>query len=369
MGGTGKKNSHKHPGNVSTGGVLKTDASKVSIPGEMKNHNGSRNHHIGRTNGGSLMEKQLALNGVIPAIVLPMKSDYSIDEAGFRRHIKSVLSVRGVTGVVCNAHASEVTLLSREERQRVLQIVCEEVNGRVPVIAGAYGESTRSVIECAQDARKQGADVILVMPPYTFYWGATQYPEVVFQYFSEIDQAVNSPFIVFQYAHWTHCNYDCETLVKLSQIGNFVAIKNAINDPYLYEEQYRALKAVRPEIFFLNANDVQLLSYFSIGADGTLVGYASLAPGLVVRLYDAVRGGNLKEAMKINDDMYPLTRAIYSPPRLNWHTRIKEALVMMGEIESAAVRPFLPPISDREREAIRNALAACGLLGKPQRSG
>jgi 4-hydroxy-tetrahydrodipicolinate synthase len=308
------------------------------------------------------MRKRLELKGVIPAIILPLNPDYSIDEQGFRRHIRRVVGVRGVTGIVCNAHASEVTLLSREERKRVLRIVCEEVNGKVPVIAGAYGESTQKVIECAQDARKEGADAILIMPPFSFSWGATQYPEVVFKYFSDIDQAVDTPFVIFQYAHWTNCNYDCETLIKLTRIKNFVAIKNASNDPRRYEEEYRTLKAVRPEISFLNANDIQLLSYFSIGSDGTLVGYACLAPELIVRLYDAVRKGNLKEAMRINDRMYPLTKAIYSHPRLNWHTRIKEALVMMGEIKCAAARPFLPPISSDERRSIRKALTQCGLL-------
>jgi 4-hydroxy-tetrahydrodipicolinate synthase len=308
------------------------------------------------------MRKRLELKGVIPAIILPLNPDYSIDEQGFRRHIRRVVGVRGVTGIVCNAHASEVTLLSREERKRVLRIVCEEVNGKVPVIAGAYGESTQKVIECAQDARKEGADAILIMPPLSFSWGATQYPEVVFKYFSDIDQAVDTPFVIFQYAYWTNCNYDCETLIKLTRIKNFVAIKNASNDPRRYEEEYRTLKAVRPEISFLNANDIQLLSYFSIGSDGTLVGYACLAPELIVRLYDAVRKGNLKEAMRINDRMYPLTKAIYSHPRLNWHTRIKEALVMMGEIKYAAARPFLPPISSDERRSIRKALTQCGLL-------
>ncbi len=308
------------------------------------------------------MKKRLQLRGVIPAIILPLNPDYSIDEQGFRRHVRRVSGVKGVTGIVCNAHASEVTLLSREERKRVLRIVCEEVNGKVPVIAGAYGESTQAVIECAQDARREGADAILIMPPFSFTWGATQYPEVVFKYFSDIDQAVDTPFVIFQYAYWTNCNYDCETLIKLTRIKNFVAIKNASNDPRRYEEEYRTLKAVRPEISFLNANDIQLLSYFSIGSDGTLVGYACLAPELIVRLYDAVRKGNLKEAMKINDRMYPLTKAIYSHPRLNWHTRIKEALVMMGEIKCAAARPFLPPISSDERRSIRKALTQCGLL-------
>ena len=237
------------------------------------------------------MRKRLELKGVIPAIILPLNPDYSIDEQGFRRHIRRVVGVRGVTGIVCNAHASEVTLLSREERKRVLRIVCEEVNGRVPVIAGAYGESTQKVIECAQDARKEGADAILIMPPFSFSWGATQYPEVVFKYFSDIDQAVDTPFVIFQYAYWTNCNYDCETLMKLAKIKNFVAIKNASNDPRRYEEEYRTLKAVRPEISFLNANDIQLLSYFSIGSDGTLVGYACLAPELIVRLYECRQKG------------------------------------------------------------------------------
>lgn len=310
------------------------------------------------------MKKKLQLKGVIPAIILPLNPDYSIDEQGFRRHIRRVSGVKGVTGIVCNAHASEVTLLTREERKRVLQIVCEEVNGKIPVIAGAYGESTEAVIDCARDARKEGADAILIMPPFSFTWGATQYPEVIFQYFSGIDRAVDSPFIIFQYAHWTNCSYDCETLKRLTKIKNFIAIKNAVNDPRRYEEEYRTLKAIRPEIAFLNANDVQLLSYFSIGSDGTLVGYACLTPELIVRLLEAVQKGNLKEAMKLNDYMYPLTRAIYSHPRLYWHTRIKEALVMMSEIKCAAARPFLPPILSDERRNIRKALIQCGLLKK-----
>ena len=316
------------------------------------------------SNGGHEMKKGLELKGVIPAIILPLNPDYSIDEHGFRRHIRRVSRVKGVTGMVCNAHAGEVTLLSREERKRVLRIVCEEVNGRVPVIAGAYGESTQAVIECAQDARREGADAILIMPPFSFTWGATQYPDVIFKYFSDIDRAVDSPFVIFQYAHWTNCSYDCETLRKLAKIKNFIAIKNAVNDPRRYEEEYRTLKAVRPELSFLNANDVQLLSYFSIGSDGTLVGYACLAPELIVGLYGAVRKGSLKQAMKINDYMYPLTKAIYSHPRLYWHTRIKEALVIMGEIKSAAARPFLPAISKDERRNIRRVLIRCGLLKK-----
>ena len=85
---------------------------------------------------------------------------------------------------------------------------------------------------------------------------------------------------------------------------------------------------------------------------------------MIVELYQAAEKGDLKKARKINDRMYPLTQAIYSHPRLNWHTRIKEALVMMGEIECGAARPFLPALSSKEREGIQRALASCGLLKK-----
>lgn len=310
------------------------------------------------------MGKPSKLEGVVPAIILPLNPDYSIDEKGLRRHVRRLVGVKGVAGLVCNAHASEVTLLSREERRRVLQIVREEVGLKIPVISGVYAESTEMAKASAQDAKEGGADAILVMPPFSFLWGATQYPEVIFEYFSAINQTVDCPFIVFQYAHWTNCNYDCQTLVELSKIKNFFAIKNAINDPRRYEEEYRSLKKARPEISFLNANDVQLLSYFCIGSDGALVGYASLVPEMIVELYEAVKNGNLNMAREVSDRMYPLTQVIYSHPRLNWHTRIKEALVIMGEIESAAARPFLPPISNQERERIRQALVGCGLIKK-----
>jgi 4-hydroxy-tetrahydrodipicolinate synthase len=311
---------------------------------------------------GADLKRQLTLAGILPAIVLPLNPDYSIDEEGLKQHIRRVVGVPGVTGIVCNAHASEVTSLSPEERKRVLQIVCQEVNGEIPVISGAYGESTEKVKTSARDAKRGGADAILIMPPFSFSWGATQYPDVVFDYFSTIDQEVDIPFIIFQYAHWTNCNYNCQTLSKLAKIKNFIAIKNAINDPYRYEEEYRCLKSLRPEISFLNANDVQLLSYFCIGSDGALVGYACLAPEFIVDMYDATKGGDLEKAREISNHIYPLTRAIYSHPRLNWHTRIKEALVLMGEIRSAAVRPFLPTISHQEREDIRGALLACRLI-------
>ena len=103
-----------------------------------------------------------------------------------------------------------------------------------------------------------------------------------------------------------------------------------------------------------------MLGYFCIGADGALVGYAALTPEPIVELFAAVEKGELKRAREISDRLFPLTRAIYSHPRLNWHTRIKEALVMLGEFESPRARPFLPALSVQEKETIR--AVSTGLL-------
>ncbi len=130
------------------------------------------------------MKKGLELEGVIPAIVLPLHSDCSIDEEGLRRHVRRIVGVSGVKGIVCNALASEVIFLDREERKRVLKIVREEVKGRVPVISGIHSESLDMAKEFAKDARNGGADALLMMPPFHFSWGATQYPEFIFDYFS-----------------------------------------------------------------------------------------------------------------------------------------------------------------------------------------
>jgi 4-hydroxy-tetrahydrodipicolinate synthase len=306
------------------------------------------------------MGEKLELEGVIPAIALPLNSDCSIDEEGLRRHVRRIVDVSGVTGIVCNAIVSEVIFLNREERKRVLEIVCKEVNGKVPVISGVYSESIDMAKEFARDAKNGGADAILIMPPFHFSWGATKYPEFIFDYFSTIDKVANTPFIVFQYAHWTGSCYDCQTLLKLSKIENFIAIKNAINDPRRYEQEYRCLKTARPQISFLNANDIQMFSYFCLGSDGALVGYASFAPEFVVSLYAAIKNCDLQKAREINNRMYPLTQAFYSNPKLNRPGRIKEALVMMGEIKSATSRAALP-VSDEERESIRNALYECGI--------
>src|SRR5256884_6241629 len=103
------------------------------------------------------MTKRLRFSGVMPANVLPFTSDLAIDEPAYRRHLRWLADTRGVTGIVANGHASEVSSLTREERKRSLAIALDEVGGACPIIPGIYSDGTPEAVELAPDPRAAGA--------------------------------------------------------------------------------------------------------------------------------------------------------------------------------------------------------------------
>src|SRR2546427_9767928 len=103
------------------------------------------------------MSQPLRFSGVMPANLLPFASALAIDGPAYRRHLRWLADTRGVTGIVANGHASEVSSLNREERKRSLAIALDEVGGACPVVAGIYSDGTQEAVELARDARAAGA--------------------------------------------------------------------------------------------------------------------------------------------------------------------------------------------------------------------
>src|SRR5438552_17398237 len=138
-------------------------------------------------------------SAVMPANVLPFKADLSIDEPAYRKHLRWLADARGVTGIVANGHAAEVSSLSREERRRALAIAQDEVGTRCPVVAGVYSDGTQEAVALAADAKAEGAAGVLVFPPTLFMWGAQEKPEVVLLLFSVIAAKADLPIIVIAF--------------------------------------------------------------------------------------------------------------------------------------------------------------------------
>src|SRR5437016_5597108 len=214
------------------------------------------------------MTQPLRFSGVMPANVLPFTSDLAIDEPAYRRHIRWLADTRGVTGIVANGHAAEVSSLTREERKRALAIALDEVAGACPVIAGVYSDGTEEAVELAKDAKGAGAAGVLVFPPTLFMWGAQVKPDMVIRHFSEIAARADLPIVVFEYPPASGIGYSPATLARLAEIPQIMAVKDWSNEIVALEANLRALRATGRPVALLSSFTMSLMASFLPGGDG-----------------------------------------------------------------------------------------------------
>ena len=313
------------------------------------------------------MEPKLVLGGVIPANLMAFDANLEIDERNYRRHIRYLTDTPGVTGLTTNAHASEVATLTLEEQQRSLDITLDEVAGKVPVISGVYEDGTHKAAQIAKMAEQQGADCLLVFPSAIFDFGHQLRPEMAYKHIATVAEATSLPIIVFVYPVTSGLHIPTDNLIKIcNEIDNVIAIKEWSNDIGTYERNYRELKALDKNISVLSSFSKSLLASLCVGADGILSGHGSVIADLHVEMFDAINRGDLTEARRVADRIYPVVQATYAVPFLDGHNRMKEALAILGRIDAAYVRPPIQRISDAEREEIRRVVTEAGLPEGPR---
>jgi len=300
--------------------------------------------------------------GVIPACLLPFDRDLRIDEAAYRKHLRDVTSVAGLSAITINAHASEVASCDFEEQRRVLEITMDEVGERLPVICGIYSDGSLEAARLARMCEAGGAAALLVFPPNPFIMGAQMRPEMALAHLRAIADACGLPLIVFQYPLGGGQGYPLDTLLKLAdQIPTVRAIKDWCNDVVLHERHIRVLQSLPRPVNVLTTHSAWLLSSLVLGCNGILSGSGSVIAQLQVALWEAIQADDLARARAVHQRIRPLAEAFYAPPMVDMHNRMKEALVLLGRIPCAAVRPPLVAIGERERHQIRQALEEAGL--------
>jgi 4-hydroxy-tetrahydrodipicolinate synthase len=193
-------------------------------------------------------------------------------------------------------------------------------------------------------------------------WGAQLRPEMAITHFETIAAATPLPIVVFEYPPVSGIGYTPETLAGLAGIDSVVGVKDWSNDMVAYEKNLRALRATGRPVAMLSSYTMSLFASYILGADGSVSGMGSVTADLHAELFAAVQRGDLDEGRRLNDRLNPLVKAFYAPPFVDMHNRMKEALALLGRIDHAIVRPPLKQISRGERERIRAALAATGLL-------
>ena len=308
--------------------------------------------------------------GVIPAVLLPFHEDLSIDEPSFRAHLRDVASVEGLSAITINAHSTEVASCTFDEQKRVLAITRNEIGRRLPIVHGVYAEGSLEAARIAKMAAEGGAGALLVFPPGPFTMG--QRPEMAVEHFRRVAGAAELPIIAFQYPLSGGQAYPLATLLKIIEaVPQVTAIKDWCASPQLHERQIRTLQSLKPPVNVLTTHSSWLLGSLVLGCNGLLSGSGSVIADLQVKLFKAVQADDLATAKEINERIWPTAEAFYSEPWVDMHNRMKEALVMMGKLPRAAVRPPLVKIPQAEIERIRRALIAAGLLdhaGKARRA-
>jgi len=305
--------------------------------------------------------------GVIPAVLLPFHEDLSIDEASYRAHLREVASVEGVSAITVNAHASEVASCSFDEQRRVLEISREELKN-LPIVNGIYADGSLEAARIAKMAAQGGASALLVFPPGITTFG--QRPEMALAHFKRIADATDLPLIVFQYPLAGGQGYPTSTLLKiLDEVPSVRAIKDWCANPQLHERQVRLLQSRTPPVNVLTTHSSWLFSSLVLGCNGLLSGSGSVIADLQAQLFRLVKSGKLEEAKAMHERITPTAEVFYSEPWVDMHNRMKEALVLLGKLPRAVVRPPLVKLPLEEIDRIRAALVAAGLLGNktPQR--
>jgi 4-hydroxy-tetrahydrodipicolinate synthase len=299
--------------------------------------------------------------GVIPAVLLPFQDDLAIDERSFRAHLRHVASTEGLSAITVNAHSTEVASCTFEEQRRVMEIAADEVGDRLPIVHGVWADGSQEAARIARAAAAGGASALLVFPPAPFTLG--QNAEMAIVHFRRIAEACELPIIAFQYPVATGQGYPPETLLRLMEaVPAIRAIKDWTNNVQLHEWQVRTLQGLPRPVNVLTTHSSWLLSSLVLGCKGLLSGSGSVIADLQAQLFRAVVANDLATARALNERIYPLARAFYADPFVDMHNRMKEALVLLGRLPRAVVRPPLVKLGGAEIERIRTALVAAGLL-------
>jgi len=288
--------------------------------------------------------------GAMVAIVTPFK-DGEVDEASLRQLIEFQIA-NGTDGIVPCGTTGESATLTFKEHERVIEITVEQVNKRVPVIAGTGSNNTEEAISLTRHARKAGADGALMIAPY--YNKPTQ--EGLFRHFETVAQKVDIPIILYNIPGRTAVNMEPATIARLARVDNIVGVKEASGSM----KQITDIVALCDERFvMLSGEDYLTYPLICVGGNGVISVVSNVAPRDMADLCRLTLGGSLTEARNLYYRLLPICHALFYETN---PAPVKAALAMMKKIASDEVRLPLVPLAETNRERLRADLQAYGLL-------
>ncbi|MDB5819913.1 MAG: dihydrodipicolinate synthase, partial [Rhizobacter sp.] len=282
------------------------------------------------------------LHGVTVATVLPFNSDATIDWASFERLLDYCSAPEGIAAVFVNGHAGESSALTDAERIGVIRFARERIRREQALVAGLVATSVDDAVRQARLSEQAGADVLTVFPlVHVDQHGDPQGDALVAAQLAHVEaigESVELPLAIFQYPIQARESYATSTLEAFARLPYVIGVKEGSDSMTVYEDNLRALHAVKPDMAVLPSNFDWFLPQLAVGGDGILSGLASLVPQGLSDLWTASQADDLVAMRRINDQLFPLVRAIYALPRSDMYARIKVALHAAGVIATLKSR-------------------------------
>ena len=288
--------------------------------------------------------------GSMVALVTPMNAQGDLDWESLTKLVDFHLQ-EGTNAIVAVGTTGESATLDVAEHVEVIRRVVDQVNGRIPVIAGTGGNSTRESVELTSAAKQAGADACLLVTPY--YNKPTQ--EGLYLHFRHIAESVAIPQILYNVPGRTVCDMLPATVARLSKVSNIIGIKEATGD---LQRAREVIGMVDKDFLVYSGDDATAVELILLGGKGNISVTANVAPRAVSDLCAAAMRGEAAAARAINDHLMPLHKALFlesNPIPVKW------ALHEMGMIPEG-IRLPLTWLSQNCHEPLRQAMRQSGIL-------
>ena len=297
----------------------------------------------------------MKFEGTTVAMITPFTSDDGVDESGMRENINYLIE-NGVDGILAAGTTGESATITHEEQRKMIDILIDEVNGRVNTIAGAGSNSSKEALGLVQYAEGAGADAALVITPY---YNKPQ-PHGLVEHYQMMVESSDIPIIVYNVPSRTGTDIDVDTIARVAEMDNIVAIKEANPDMDKVAMTQKKLMdfGLDKKFAIISGNDNLTLPMISLGARGVISVVGNVDPARMSRMVNEALSGDFEGACKTHYELYELMKVLFveSNP-----VPAKEALNMMGR-PAGHVRMPLAPLKEESKAKLKIVLEELSLI-------
>ena len=290
------------------------------------------------------MTPSTAFRGIIPPMITPLNSDFSLD-IGHTESLIEHLIDGGVHGIFILGTTGEFAGLSSAVKRDLIQITCQQVKSRVPILVGVTDCSFTESVDLAAIAHRSGAEAVVAAPP--FYMNIGQ--EELINYYQKLADFVELPLFLYDMPSHVKVSIEVETAVKLSKHPNIIGIKDSSGKIENFQALCEAFKQ-QPEFKIFVGPEEILAETLKIGGDGGVTGGANLFPKLYVALYEAFQKKEFDAVKKFQETILFLSQNLYQHGtyQSNYLKGLKAAMSFEGLCEDNFAPPLFPyPLSEK----------------------